>query len=258
MWFDEIMDDCRQALVTANKYKDVFVPIFLKLALSLAIFGYIFVSFIAGIIKHENILDYIFTDYYALLEILPTILINGIIIYLLVLIGFSILDVGSINMFKAALNDQKPKFKDFKEGVKNYLFKVILGKLFMHLLVIITLPLTLVLYLLYALVVGTLTAGWGILFLSVFISIYLGTWITIIVIEGDSPLKAIGKSLKLGRKYFKGLFVIFLASTLISTYSTVLFGVLAAVLAGWFFAGVVATYFKLVVMLVYYRNKEGL
>jgi hypothetical protein len=45
---------------------------------------------------------------------------------------------------------------------------------------------------------------------------------------------------------------------LISSYSTVLFGVLAAVLGGWFFAGVVATYFNMVVMLIYYRNKEGL
>jgi hypothetical protein len=161
-------------------------------------------------------------------------------------------------MFKIALDDQKPKYKDFTEGIKKYFFKVVLGKLFMHLLIIITLPVTAVLYIIYALIAGTLTAGWGLLFLGVFVSIFLGTWVPIIVIEGYSPLKAIGKSIKLGAKYFKGLFIVLLAATLISSYSTVIFGVLAAVLAGWFIAGIVTTYFNLVVMRVYYRNRERL
>lgn len=258
MWFDEIIDDCKQALITANKYKTIFIPIFLKLALSAVIFGYIFVSFIAGIIKHEYVFEYMFTDPSVIMELLPTLITNGVIIYLLVLVGFSILDVGSINMFKVALNDQKPKYRDFTDGIKNYFFKVILGKLFMHLLIIITLPLTALLYIVYALIAGTLTAGWGILFLAVFVPIFLGTWVPIIVIEGYSPLKAIGESIKLGAKYFKGLFIVLLASTLISSYSTIIFGVLTAVLAGWLIAGVVATYFNLVVMLVYYRNRERL
>jgi len=173
-------------------------------------------------------------------------------------VGSSLLDVGSNNMFKASLNDQKPKYKDFTDGIKNYFFKVILGKLFMHLLIIITLPLTAILYIIYALLVGTLTAGWGLLFFGVFVSIFLGTWVPIIVIEGYSPLKAIGRSIKLGSKYFKGLFIVLLASTLVSTYAIVIFGPLVAVLAGWFIAGLVATYFNLVVMLVYYRNRERL
>lgn len=258
MWFDEIMDDCKQALITANKFKTIFIPIFLKLGLSIALFGYIFVSFIASIIKNSYVFEYMYTDPSVLLELFPALIINGIVIYLLVLVGFSMLDVGSINMFKVALNDQKPKYKDFTEGIKKYFFKVILGKLFMHLLIIITLPVTAVLYIIYAIIAGTLTAGWGLLFLGVFVSIYLGTWVAIIVIEGYSPLKAIGKSIKLGAKYFKGLFIVLLASTLIGSYSTVIFGVLAAVLAGWLITGVVATYFNLVVMLVYYRNRETL
>lgn len=258
MWFDEIMDDCKQALTTANKYKNIFIPIFLKLALSVVIFGYVFVSFIAVIIRHQYVFEYMFTNPAAIMELFPALIINSAILYLLVLVGFSILDVGSINMFKVALNDQKPTFKDFTAGIKNYFFKVILGKLFMHVLIIITLPVTALLYIIYALVAGTLTAGWGILFLGVFVSIFLGTWVPIIVIEGYSPLKAIGKSIKLGAKYFKGLFIVLLASTLVSSYSTVIFGILAAVLAGWFIAGVVTTYFNLVVMLVYYRNRERL
>ena len=258
MWFDEIMDDCKQALVTANKYKNIFIPIFLKLALSFAIFGYVFVSFIAVIIQKSYIFDYLYSDPSVILELFPTIIINGIVIYLLALVGFSLLDVGSINMFKVALNNQKPKYRDFTDGIKNYFFKVILGKLFMHFLIVITLPVTAVLYILYILIAGTLTAGWGVLFLVVFVSIFLGTWVPITVIEGYSPIKAIGKSIKLGGKYFKGLFIVLLASTLVSSYSTTIFGVLAAVLAGWLIAGIVATYFRLVVMLVYYRNRERL
>jgi hypothetical protein len=258
MWFDEIMDDCKQALITANKYKNIFIPIFLKLVLSVALFGYIFISFIAVMIKNIYVFEYMYTARSAIMDLFPALIINGVIIYLLVLVGFSILDVGSINMFKVALNDQKPKYKDFTDGIKKYFFKVVLGKLFIHLLIVITLPVTVVLYIIYALIAGTLTAGWGILFLSIFVSIFLGTWVAIVVIEGYSPFKAIGKSIKLGAKYFKGLFIVLLASALLSSYSIVIFGVLAAVLAGWFIAGVVATYFNLVVMLVYYRNRERL
>jgi hypothetical protein len=258
MWFDEIMDDCKQALITANKYKNIFVPIFLKLALSIILFIYIFVSYIAVIIKNSYVFEYMYTDPSMILELFPALIINGIVIYLLVLVGFSMLDVGSINMFKVALNDQKPKYKDFTDGIKNYFFKVILGKLFMHFLIIITLPVTAVLYIIYALIAGTLTAGWGLLFIGIFVSIYLGTWVPIIVIEGYSPLKAIGKSIKLGSKYFKGLFIVLLASALLSSYSTFIFGILAAVLAGWFISGIVTTCFNLVVMLVYYRNRERL
>ena len=258
MWFDEIMDDCKQALITANKYKSIFIPIFLKLALSVILFIYVFVSFIVVLIRNSDLFTYMYTDPSMILRLFPTLIANIIIIYLLTLVGFSLLEVGSINMFKAALNDQKPKYKDFTDGIKNYFFKVVLGKLFMHLLIIITLPLTAILYIIYALLVGTLTGGWGILFFGVFVSIFLGTWVPIIVIEGYSPLKAIGRSIKLGAKYFKGLFIILLTSTLVSTYAIVIFGPLVAVFAGWFIAGLVATYFNLVVMLVYYRNRERL
>lgn len=258
MWFDEIMDDCKQALIAANKFKTIFIPIFVKLALSIVIFGYIFVSFIAVMIRNSYLFEYMFTDPSVIMELFPALITNGIIIYLLVLVGFSILDVGSKNMFKVALNNQKPKYKDFTDGIKSYFFKVLLGKLFMHLLIILTLPFTALLYIIYALLVGTLTAGVGLLFLSVFVSIFLGTWVPIIVIEGYSPLKAIGKSIKLGTKYFKGLFIVLLASVLVSSYSVSIFGLLAAVLAGGFIAGVVTTYFSLVIMLVYYRNRERL
>lgn len=256
MWFDEIMDDCKQALVVANKHKNIFVPIFLKLALWIAIIAYVGVSVVSGVIRYRNLLDPGVIDYFPIREVLPSVIIFGLVLYLLILICFSIIDVGSINMFKAAISDAKPRFSHFTEGIKNYLLKVVLGKFLIHLVTLLFLPLLAVVYILYAALVGTLTGGWGLLFLGAFISVYLGTWVTIIVIEGYSPFKAIGKSFMLGARYFKGLFVILLASTLITTYSVSIFGPFAAIVGGWFFAGVAATYFKLIVMLIYYRNKE--
>lgn len=256
MWFDEIMDDCKQALVIANKHKSIFVPIFLKLALWIGLAVYVVVGLISGIIKYKDLLDYNFIDFSPLLEILPAIVAFGLILYVLILVGFSIIDVGSINVFKTALSDTKPRFSHFTEGIRKYLLKVMLGKFLVHLFMLIFLPLFAILYILYVVIVGTLTGGWGIVFLGIFITVYFGTWVTITVIEGYSPLKAIGRSFRLGRKYFKGLFVILLASTLLASYAASLFGILAALLAGWFLAGVVTTYFKLVVMLIYYRNKE--
>jgi hypothetical protein len=215
MWFDEIMEDCKQALFTANKYKGIFIPIFLKLAYPLALGISILIITIGGVARYRYLLNDVFTDTWVLRELLPSILLVGLIFYVLILIGYSMIDVGSLHMFKMALSDVKPTFRDFREGIKNYLMKVILGKLFLHALILIASPLLVLLYLLYALLVGTLTAGWGILFLVVFISVFLGTWISIIVLEGSSPLKAMGKSITLGRRYFKGLFVILLAASLI-------------------------------------------
>lgn len=258
MWFDEIMEDCKQALFTANKYKGIFIPIFLKLALTLAIGVFVVISTIGGIARHRYILDYVFTDTWAMMEVLPGILMSALVLYLLVLVGHSIIDVGSINMFKQALSDQKPTFKDFGEGIKHYLLKVLLGKLFLHVLILITSPILIFLYLLYAVVVGTLTAGWGVVFLAVALSAFLGTWISITVLEGSSPLEAIGKSLRLGKHYFKGLFVVLLAASLISSYAVSIFGILAAVVGGWFIAGIVSTFFKLVILRIYNRNKEYL
>ncbi|MGB7605559.1 MAG: hypothetical protein WBL93_08805 [Lutisporaceae bacterium] len=258
MWFDEIMDDCKQALVTANKYKGIFLPILLNLVLAVGISIFMFISMFSILMKYRYAIAYMFRDYYSFMEILPTLLGISLILYLIALIGYSIIEVGSINMYKAALNDTKPSFSHFIEGIKKYLLKVILGKVFLNLLSLLLSPILLVLFLLYFVIAGTLTGGWAILFLSAFILVYFSTWVSIIVIEGTSPFKAIGKSIKLGRKYFKGLFIILLATTLLTSYSVSILGIFAAIFVGWFMAGIVSTCFKLVLMLIYYRNKENI
>lgn len=258
MWFDEIMDDCKQALVTANKYKGIFLPILLNLVLVVGIAIFVFISMFSILMKYIYAIQYMPGDLYTIMEMLPVLLGIGLILYLIALIGYSIIEVGSINMYKAALSDIKPSFSHFIEGIKKYLLKVILGKIFLLLLSLLVSPIILVLFLLYITIAGTLTGGWAILFLSAFVLVYFSTWVSIIVIEGTSPFKAIGKSIKLGRKYFKGLFIILLATALLASYSVAILGIFAAIFVGWFIAGIVSTCSKLVLMLIYYRNKESI
>lgn len=258
MWFDEIMDDCKQALVTANKHKGIFIPIFVNLAYAILIVVFVFTGMLSLLAKYQYVIEYMFSDYYAFMEVLPALLISGLILYLIILFGSSIIEVGSINMFKAALNDTKPRFSHFIEGIKKYLLKAVLGKISIQLIILLLSPILIVLFLLYSVIVGTLTGGWAILFLSAAISAFLGSWVSIIIIDEASTFKAIGKSIKLGRKYFKGLFVIMLATMLIASYFVSIFGIIAAIIAGWFISGIVNTCFKLVLMLIYYRNKENI
>jgi hypothetical protein len=255
MWFDEIMDDCKQALITVNKHKAVFIPLFLKLIVFLFAGIYFFTALTSFLITYRY--TYIF-DHNVFPHVILNIIAHILVIYLAVLIGFCVIDTGTINMLKYALNDEKPRFKSFTEGVKKYLLKTVLGNLFIHGLVLVTLPITAILYTLLIVIFGTLTAGWAVIFLNTCISVFMGAWISILIIEEISPIKAMGKSLRLGKKYFKGLFVVMLASTLIGSFSSLLFGPLAAVFAGWFISGVVITYFRLVVMQIYYRMRDCL
>jgi hypothetical protein len=258
MWFDEIMEDCKNALRITNNNKGIFVPIFIKLGLSILLFATTFAFVIGYIVRIANFSFRDISDLQILFRELPIVLAIGIIIYFLYLLGSSIIEVGAINLLKMAVAGNKLKSSHFFEGIKNYFLKVLGGKLIILLIVLVLSPVIIGLYLLYTVLIGTLTAGWGITFLSAFITVYFTSWTTAVVVDNLSPIKAIGISIKLGKKYFWGLFTIILSSILISRYIAVVFGPLVALLGGWFIAGVILTYFKLVVLMVYNRKREGL
>lgn len=258
MWFDEIMDDCKNALRTANNNKGIFVPIFIKLGLNLLLF-IIAIGFVFGnVIRMLNLSYRGKDDLLILLREVPVFIVIGVIIYLLYLAASSIIEVGSINLIKVAASGVKPKSSHFFEGIKDYFFKVLGGKLLILLIFLVLSPIIIGLYLLYAVLIGTLTAGWGITFLSVFVAVYFTSWTTAVVVDNLPPVKAIGISFKIGRKYFWGLFIVMLSSILISKYMSAVFGPLVALLGGWLISGVVLTCFKLVILMVYNREKEGL
>ena len=258
MWFDEIMDDCKNALRIATNNKGIFVPIFIRLGLSILMFVVAFAFLIGYVVRIVNLSFTGIEDLQILFREIPIVLVIGVTIYLIYLLGDSLIEVGAINLLKMAARGNKPKTSHFFDGIKAYFLKVLGGKLIILLIVLILSPIIIGLYLLYTILIGTLTAGWGITFLSVFVAVYFTSWTTAIVVDNISPIKAIGVSFKLGKKYFWGLFIVILSSILIGRYITVVFGPLVAMLGGWFIAGVVLTYFKLVVLMVYNRKREGL
>jgi hypothetical protein len=253
MWFDEVMDDCKQALVTAVKHRGIFVPVFVKLGLTVAFVIYCIIAAVAVIVRFSDMTDsaMFWTEF---LRRLPFISIMVLVTVLLLMLGSAFMAAGSFNLYKAAATDTKPNSSDFFTGVKKYFGKMFLGMLFLDLLFLILSPIILVLYLLFALIVGTLTAGWGLSFLSAWILIYLGTWRAIVVLEDKGPLSAIKASIRFGSSCFWGLFIIMFSFVVLLKYAVVAFGILPAILAGWFISGVVSTYFNLLILSTYKRK----
>ncbi len=258
MWFDEVMEDCKSALRIAHKNKGIFIPLFIKLGLNILLIILAFVLVIGNIVRIATLSIRGMEDLNILLRQLPLFLIAGVIIYLIYLLGDSLIEVGSINLLKAAANEEKPRFSYFLEGIRSYFIKVLGGKLLILLVCLVLSPIIILLYMLYTAIIGTLSGGWGIIFLGVIVGVYFASWTTAIVVDNLSPTRAIGLSFRLGKKYFPGLFIILLSSTLIGSYISMVFGPLVALLGGWFIGGVILTYFKLVVLLTYNRKKEKL
>lgn len=256
MWFDELMDDFKNALLISSKNKRIFAPVFIKLGLAILFFIFCIVEFVFAIIGLSNMNEGMLWQ--EVVHKLPMLIGFGLLTYLLYLAGSSFLEAGSISLYKTASDDINPGSADFFGGVKKYFFKMFGGLLLINIIVIILSPILLLLYLIFALIVGTLTAGWGIVWLSVVMLVYFKAWTTIVVMDDKSPVSAILASIRFGGKYFWTIFVLMLSYLLITKYAIIAFGLLPALAAGWFFAGITTTYFRMVLLLIYKRKKEEL
>lgn len=262
MWFDEIMDDCKQALRTSKTYKGIFVPLFINLGLIflMVIFLAISLIFLLPTIIRSFVWELEF--YEVIVNNIPTIIIMGVITYFLVIIGTSLIKAGSIKLYQQAVNNMKPKTSDFFDGIKQSFFNIFKGTLFIHLIILLISPIVLGLFLLYTMTIGVLSGGWGVMFLASFVAVFLAPWPIIVVVDNIKPLKAIGLGFKLGKKYLPGLFILMLANIMIGNYLVTILGPMAIlvpfgiVFVGWFMTGVVGTYFNVVVLLVYNRKKQ--
>lgn len=251
MWFDKLMDNCKKSLETSINFKHVFIPIFLKLILTLIIGAIVFISIIivisTGVIS--GISD--FTGSALTLSILLPIVAFLLFAYLTYIIIWSAIEVGSIQIYKVAINGQKPTKDIFFNAMKSYVTKLITGNLLIHFIALITSPILLIVYLLYVVLIGIPSAGWGLLFLTVVISTLFATWTIAIVNDELGAVDAIKKSFTIGIKHFKTIFLIMLSITMVSNYVITLFGPLGSIIGGWFIGGVVVTYFKIVLYLTY-------
>jgi len=258
MWFDLLMDDCKASLELSHKYKGVFVPVFLKLILTMIMGTFVIISVITSVASG------VFSGLHGseglglFMQIIAPFgffLIAGYILYLIL---WALIEVGSINLYRAALSDEKPSKIHFFSGIKDYLKKVAAGKMLIHFLCLILSPLLLAFFVLYAVIIGIPTAGWGVIFLTVGVSAYFATWTIAIVNDDLGILEGFGTSFKLAKRHFKPLFVIMLALTMISQYAAWLVGPLGFVFAGWFLGGIVKIYFRIVTYKTYLRYQKDI
>ena len=253
MWFDSLMDDFKSALLTVDKYRGVFVPIFLKLIMQ------VIIGLILGVGVIVTVMSGIFagnSDVEGVglaLSIIIPVSILVVLVYLVYVLLWAIIEVGSIHLYRAALAHERPTKAHFVAGIKAYLGKVFAGKLLIHFIVMITCPVWIVLYVVYMILIGIPTAGWGLFFLTFAIGAYFATWTIAIVHDDFSVMQGIKRSFKLARQHFKPMFIIILIAGVVTQYAMNLFGMVGALLAGWFISGVFQTYFKVVIYLTYIR-----
>jgi len=256
MWFDKIMEDCKEALMLSKKNKGIFIPIFAQLAFSFFIGILIAIIVVVSLISTARANFHGLDTYQAIINILPIFIIFIIVVSLIAIIFNALLEVGTISLYKAAAEGIKPTTKHFIQGIKDYFLKVFGGSMFLSLVGLILSPILFALLILYTVIIGVLTAGWGMTFLTTVSLVFLLPWPIIVVLDNVSPIKAIGRSLVFGKKNFFPLFIVLLGYTLLTRYLVSGFGMVVAAFGGWFLVGVLVTYMKLVVFLFYKRESK--
>ncbi|WP_202707267.1 hypothetical protein [Sporosalibacterium faouarense] len=258
MWFDEIMDDCKEALRISDNHKGIFIPVIINFVLTLLFIAYCVFIGIALFRKISNIPMYSWNSYNTWLHQIPPILIIALLNYIIVVLFSSIMKAGSINLYRYAIDNKKLKASYFMEGIKTSFLKILGGTLFTHIIALFASPIILIFFLIFSFTLGLLSPSWGMLFLSTVSTVFLFAWPIIVVEDNMGPIQSILTSVKLGWRNFLGMFVILLGNALISKYVLFIFGPLVAFICGFLLMGIVHTYFKVVVLLIYKRKKENL
>lgn len=255
MWFEELMDDCKNALRTCYKNKGIFIPTMIQMGLYVFTIIVAVIGFVIWVISNLRftLMPETYNDGFS--RFVPAI-IGGLLIYFFLVIINIVVEVGSIRLYDLAEQGIRPKTKYFMEGVKKYFFRVLGLTLGIHGILLILMPIIFVVYIIYMITIGVLTAGWGLTLLVVFIGVYLNIWTIAVVLEDMRAIKAVTTSIRFGHQYFWSMFVLTLSLILLSAYVTYAFGTLIALLAGWFILAVITTYFK-VVFVVFYKRKRN-
>lgn len=257
MWFNNLMDDLRKSFLISNEYRGIFVPIFLKLAMNIVVGMVIVIGVMASLIT-GGFAGFAGADPIEVaIGIIGPSIIFIITAYILYIVLYSLIEVGSINLYRVALNGKKPTKADFTDVIKSYIGKVISGKLLIHFLVLILSPIIIILYIIYAILVGTLTGGWALVLLAVVIDMYFATWTIAIVNDDLGVTKALSKSFRFAKSHFKPMFLLILSALMIGQYAVTILGPLGSIFVGWFIGGVIRTYFKLGTYITYLRYENA-
>ncbi|QRN86720.1 hypothetical protein JR334_05825 [Clostridia bacterium] len=261
MWFDNLMDDFKQSLLTCHQYKAVFVPVFLRLAMHIVL-GILMViglvtSLASGTFRglfHAKTFD-VFVR--SLLGTFRPIGFSIVLVYIVYLVLWSMIEVGSISLIKTAIQGIKPSKKHFIGGIRVYMGKVFSGKLIIHLLVLLSTPIWFLAGLLYFILIAIPTGGWGSLFLATFLGALFLTWTTAIVEDDLGTFEGIKASLRLAKNHMQPVFLISLLSFFLIGYFSMILGPMVFFFAGWFLGGIIRILLKVATYLTYVRYSDG-
>lgn len=255
MWFEDLMDDCKQALTLITSNIWISLP-YVVHALVVTIGSIIlFVGFVMVFVfttlsfSHDPMADVNWL-------LLGAGLLGGIALTSLLTSALSALtEAGSLHLFAAVAAGEKPSSQLFWLGVRSSFLSMWGITLFLNFLAIILSPVLLaILGLLLA--AGILSGGWALLAAAAIVTVFLGAWPAALVLDKQGGFKALASGFRLGRRYFWGLFILALAAALLGQQLSAAFGPLVAILAGWILAVIVRSWSKMTILLIYKRHSS--
>ncbi len=83
----------------------------------------------------------------------------------------------------------------------------------------------------------------------------MGAWPVALVLDKKGAFPALGAGFRLGKGYFWGMFILVLATVLLSQQLAMAFGPLIAILAGWILAMMVRAWQRMTIVLIYKRRR---
>lgn len=256
MWFEELMDDFKNAMLLSDKYKGMYVPVLFKLAMGI-ILGVLFIgSFIGmltgGILASEMVKE----PFKFAVSMIGSMGVVFILMFIIYCILWSIIEIGTISLINAALIDEKPTKEHFLNGIKEFLGGTVITKVILDLVWFVTFPIWLTLFLIFMLTVGILTGGWGLILLGAAVSALFISWPIVIVNGNKRGLSAVKESIVFGRKNLKSMVVVIVFASLVSGYASSMFGPLVALIGAWLIGGAILIYSKIIIVMKYTRYKE--
>lgn len=250
MWFEDLMDDCKGALALVLDNFGISLPYILHslviiLCAFLLIFG--FMAILLGAVGVSAYLE-------NWLWMLPGFLAGGALFALVLSAVNAVMEAGSVSLFVAAAAGESATAQVFWGGVRRYFLPMWGIMLFLNLLALVLSPVLAVLLAL-VLLAGGLSAGWGFLVIPVIVTVFLGAWPVALVLDNNGGFKALGNGIRLGKRYFGGMFILGLATALLGSSISSVLGPLGALLLGWVGAAFVRTWSKLAILMIYKRRR---
>lgn len=253
MWFHDLMDDCKTGLDIARSNIVIFVPGIISAITTFILAG---ITLLGLFVLLPLVFAAADRELFLFIPLFLTVII--ILGALLFTALQSFFEAGAYNILAAVSDGVQPRLAHFWTGTRDYFLRFWGTYLILCLIPFLLSPLLITVLIPYALTVGILTAGWGLLALVVLWAVFFSAWPAALVIDNLSIRKALGASIKLGRIFFWGMFILGLASIMLSQYLSSAFGLPIFYLAGWLIGIVIHVYFNLVVLLVYKRKREYL